>query len=416
MIRSRISRSFIVVIFIALIIFLGYLDITCIVNSVAGGIKSKFIKIGYIFVVLSLVAIYMYIKDKLYKIKMKRSQALGIRHVFLGITFVLFNLLSINRYISDINIYFIILGLACSMASAFIIKKIIFNVSKSDLLSVLALYLYSMLPIVINKSNLYVNFVMVFFSVFSVILLLQLLIDELKQKGIKNKKYLILSIASGVIMGISTILGINIIIWAVLLISLLAITINLDNTHVNFPKKVMKSITQENREKLYGVERINISKIFICVCISLLSMLIVYFIGGFIFDKISMVTNTALVKEIVNNISDNNMIIEKIQETSFSSIALYLKSILDISKSYYIVLFSYILLVEFLNILLRRRYDTKSTMLKLFFILLCLVSSLTGFDVYIMHPLFSMMLILIAIVNTSNIYLNREERVKMLVA
>ena len=86
------------------------------------------------------------------------------------------------------------------------------------------------------------------------------------------------------------------------------------------------------------------------------------------------------------------------------------------SKTYYILLYSYIIFIEILAIVLRRRYDTKSTVMKLFFILLYVCISVFGLDITHYQMILTVFLILISIVNTSNIYLNREERVKMLVA
>ena len=83
---------------------------------------------------------------------------------------------------------------------------------------------------------------------------------------------------------------------------------------------------------------------------------------------------------------------------------------------FYILLFIYIIFMEILAICLHRRYDTKSTLMKT--ILLCLYASIVIFNmnIYYFQPVITILLILIAIVNTSNIYLNREERIKMLVA
>ena len=54
--------------------------------------------------------------------------------------------------------------------------------------------------------------------------------------------------------------------------------------------------------------------------------------------------------------------------------------------------------------------------MKLFFILLYICISVFGLDITHYQMILTVFLILISIVNTSNIYLNREERVKMLVA
>ena len=86
------------------------------------------------------------------------------------------------------------------------------------------------------------------------------------------------------------------------------------------------------------------------------------------------------------------------------------------SKNYYMFLIVYILFMEGLAFVLKRKYDTKSTIMK--FIFLMIFSTMVVFKVNInfYQPILTVLLIMIAIVNTSNIYLNREERIKLLVA
>lgn len=416
MIRSKISRSFMVAIFIVMIIFLGYLDIRYMLNAPQQSVTVKLIKIGYVFAIIMLVLIYVYIKDKLYKIKFKRSHSLILRYIYLLIAIVITNLLSLYKNLYKIEINMILVYLILTIISAFIIKKVIFNVSKSDILSVVAVFAFSMLPIIYTNMYVYVNSLLIVLFVFATILNLQMLIDELKQRGIKTVKYLILACTLGIFMGITCVLGINFCVWCLAFSILLIITINLDNTHINFPKKVMYSMTQENRERLYRVERINISKLLICILISLVIMFAIYFIGNIICDRIANMSNNIFIHIINNNINNNNVIKNNFIDFSFGKFIKDSKQFIQFSKGYYMVLFIYIILVESLNILLKRRYDTKSTILKTIFVLSFICMSIFNINIYIMQPLFTIMLVLIAIVNTSNIYLNREERVKMLVA
>lgn len=416
MVRSKISRSIVVVIFIALVIFLGYLDVKCILGTSSGPIKMKILKVGYVFLLGLLLALYVYLKDKLYKIKMKRSHSLIIRYIFLSIIVIIANVIKLKSRIDSFGIPLIIGIITINLITSFIIKKVIFNVSKSDMLSVIALLAYCMLPIAIDNNTLYFNSTLVVLFVFATILNIQILIDELKQKGIKTKKYLILSFMLGIFMGISSLFGINYLVWIILLGVLLVITINLDNTHINFPKKIMQSMTQENREKLYGIERINISKLSICIILSLILMFITYYIGTAIFSNLFKDSQNEIVQVINLSIENNNIFNFKNFHISFGKFNQDSKIFVQFSKDYYLVLFIYIILIEALNILLKRRYDTKSTILKSIFILSYIFMSIFSINICILQPLFSIMLVLIALVNTSNLYLNREERVKMLVA
>lgn len=411
--RSKISRSIIVVIFIALIIFLGYFDIKSILSSEAQSLNDKLIKIGYVCILAILVGVYIGIKDKLYKMRFKRRNCLIIRYIYIGITIFVTSIFSIKQKVGETSTYFLAICLILMLINAILVKKVIFNVSKSDILSVLGLFSYAMLPIVISNEYEYINSLLLTLTVFASILNMQILIDELKQKGIKNKKYLIMAIFLGIFMGLSCIFGINTIVWCIVAIVSILITIDLDNTHINFPKKVMSSITQENREKLYSIERINISKLLICICVSLIVMFSIYFIGRILVNKISSISNYEIIHTINSNI-ENNKINNGVY--SFTRIKDITKSFVSMSKRFYLVMFVYIVLVELLNIILKRKYDTKSTILKSLFFLIYVCISIFSINLYIVQPLFTMMLVLITLVNTSNIYLNREERVKMLVA
>lgn len=416
--RSKISRSIVVVIFIALILFLGYFDIKCISNSKAQSLDNKLYKIGYVCVLISLVIAFMWIKEKLYKKKFKRKNSLIIRYIYLIIAIVLTSLFFLKQKTNCFSTYFLVICLFAILANSFLVKKIIFNISKSDMLSVIGLFSYSMLPTIFENESSYIISLFLTLFTFCAILNMQVLIDELKQRGIKNKKYLILTFSLGVFIGLSWVFGINYFVWCIMALVLLVITINLDNTHLSFPKKVMNSVTQEKREKLYSIERINISKLLICIIITLVVMFVVYILSNIAINKLVNVSNNEIVQAISQNINNNISNIKNTNndESLFNKIAVFSALFVSKSKGYYLVIFVYIILIELLNIVLKRKYDTKSTVIKSLFFIIYIFVAISNMDIYIFQPLFSILLVIIVIVNTSNIYLNREERVKMLVA
>ena len=203
--RSKISRSFLVVIFVACIIFLGYLDINMMIKGVNStiGVHTKLIKVGYAIALIMLVLIYMFIKDKLYRMKIKRSNSLIYRYIYLSIVAIISSLLGLTKSIQTIPIINLIGYLILNVLIAFIIKKIIFNVSKSDMLSVLGMTAYSMLPNIIQNEYINLNSLLLSLFVTLSILILQLLIDELKQRGMKTKKYVIEATLLGLCIGIT---------------------------------------------------------------------------------------------------------------------------------------------------------------------------------------------------------------------
>ncbi len=409
---SKISRSIVVAIFVALIIFLGSLDITLIVKGVGdtSGVSSNLIKFIYAVVIIMLVSIYVYLKDRLYQMKVKRSISLIYRYIYITLVVVFVNLMSIYKMINELSIFELLLYVISTYIISIIIKRIIFNVSRSDILSILGMFMFAALPNAISDMrNLSISiiFSLVFFAA---LLLIQIIIDELKQKGIKTKKYILESLLLGISIGFSLIFGFNIIIWCVIAIAMIFITIDLDNTHISFPKKIMKSITGEQREKLYKFERININKLYVVIVLCAITSCITYQI---LFSGINNITKFNITSDITQNV--NNSKTTSFELTS-NKIYDYSNSLLSFSKDYYLVLFIYILALEILSFVLNRRYDTKSTVMKLLFI--TLLATVFAFDlsIYYYQPLITVLLIIIAIVNTSNIYLNREERIKMLVS
>ena len=224
---------------------------------------------------------------------------------------------------------------------------------------------------------------------------------------------MILSVLLGVLIGFSVLFGINFYVYIILMLFSIFITFNLDNTHINFPKKMMSKLTQEKREDLYKIERININKLYVSIVIIAFFAILVYFglVNGI--KYINSFYNMQIFDSIINLNSNLKIIISNI---NISSITNFSNMFLSTSTTYYMILFVYIVLIELLSFFLRRRYDTKSTIIKLIFILIFLTVAFTTKAVFIYQPLFAILLVIIAIINTSNLYLNRDERVKMLVA
>ena len=408
---SKSSRSLVVIIFVALILFIGYNDIILLLNNSNNSVALNILKVVYIIVAILLVALYVYIKDKLYRKKVKRNISLIYRYIYISFIVIVMSIISIYSklyLISNITLgMYIILKLTIGL----ILKRIIFNVSKSDILSVFGLFAFAMLPYVyINIDSLFVNLINTLF-LFLAILLIQILIDELKQTGIKNKKYLLISLFLGMIVGCTILIGVSMYLWIIVGVVSLILTVNLDKTHITFPKTIIANVSQRIKEMLYKIERINISKLVISILVIVGVAFIISFIGKIIITNIN--TTNSLLLKLFNFNSD-------ILNIKFSSIFINLvnntKTFLSVSKTYYILILVYILFVEILAFVLRRRYDTKSTIMKLIFIFLYLSIAVFNFDITNYQTILTVFLILIAIVNTSNIYLNREERVKMLVA
>lgn len=406
---SKISRSLVVVLFVALIIFMGYEDVILLLNNSNNSTTLNILKVVYIIVTAVLVALYVYIKDKLYRMKIKRNISLIYRYIYISFIVIVMSIISIYKYLYLINNLTLGIYVLLKFIIGIILKKIIFNVSKSDILSVLGLFGFAMLPCVYSDINILFTNLINTLVVFIAILIIQKLIDELKQRGIKNKKYLILSLLLGIFIGFTIILGISAYLWILIALMSLILTVNLDKTHLDFPKTIITFANQKIKDALYKVERININKLVFSIFVITIVACIVSFIGRILVLNIDFLKESGLfnLNTGISNFNISNAIYNFVNNT---------KILLSTSRTYYLLILAYIVFIEVLAVVLHRRYDTKSTIMKLFFILLYISISIFGLNITNYQTILTVLLILISIVNTSNIYLNREERIKMLVA
>lgn len=408
---SKISRSLVVLLFLLLIIFMGYQDVRLLLNNTSSNITLNILKVVYVIVAIFLILLYAYIKGKLYRKKVKRNMSLVYRYVYIVFIVIIMSIVSIFKYLYLIDNLTLVVYVSFKLAIGLILKRIIFNVSKSDILSVLGLFFFAMLPCTYYDSvSLFTNLVNTLI-VFAVILLIQKLIDELKQQGIKNKKYIIYSLILGVLVSLTVMLGISGYVWIVIALSSLLITVNLDRTHIGFPRKILSFLNTKTKDTLYRVERVNISKLIVSILIisfvSVVIVLISKLVAPVVKIQNSLIYNIVNFNTGIQNININGFVSDLFSNTD---------KLLQYSKTYYLVILAYIVFIEILAIVLRRRYDTKSTIMKVFYILIYLSISIFKLDISNYQTILTVFLILIAIVNTSNIYLNREERIKMLVA
>src|SRR5574344_803521 len=409
---SKISRSLVVILFLALIIFISYNDVILIIqNNNSSTVASSLIKVFYAVAIVLLVVFYRYIKDKLNRKKVKRNISLCYRYIYMVFITIAMSIISIYKYLYLINNNTLFIYLTIKLLIAIVLKKVIFNVSKSDILSVLGMFLFSMIPCSFYSTKLlFLNLINTFIFVL-MLLFMQYLIDELKQKGIKNKKYMIISVILGIFISACILFNISGFVWILLAILSFVVTCNLDTTHITFPKKVVTTLNSNNKDFVYKIERINISKLLVSVLIIVLATTFLVFISRFIISNIDIedefLKNIFISRNILANIDFNN---------AFSNLVISANQLLSNSKIYYLVILVYIAFIEVLSFVLHRRYDTKSTLMKLIFIFIYLSISVFNLNILYFQNILTVLLLLITIVNTSNIYLNREERIKLLVA
>jgi len=412
---SKISRGLVVAVFAALMILLIVTDLRLLFSDFT--LKYNIIsKIVYVVVLLGLIIAYALIKEKLSKKRVKKVISLTYRFMFLITITFLAKLITIYTTVNDLSSLSTLTCAIISVLSAVVLKKIIYNISKSDLLSVTGMLMFALIPSIITDKVVYFSMAILNLSILLVLMYMQILIDELKQLRLKTKKYIVLSIITGILIGATMFFNLNSVIWIIIAVSLMFVTTNLDKTHINFSNKIINNLRQKNKEMLYTIERIYINKIFISIIIMLVFSYFSYIFLNFAVLKaynIPVVTNViSSIKEVDGNNVINN--IKEFKTIDVSNIINNTKSFLSNSKGYYLVLSIYIIFIEMLTVCLRRRYDTKSTIIKILFILIFSFTVLFGLDISIYGSILTVLLILISIINTSNLYLNRDERIKLL--
>lgn len=411
---SKISRSIIVAIFVALILFLGVSDFIYI-NNVEKTVNSinGWVKFGYIILVIVLVSLYTYVREKISRLKLQKTISLIYRYIYITLVMLATTFFKIYKVMEIYPKRSLVLYFVLTYLIGICIQRIIFNVSKSDVLSVLGMFISFTLPVVIDDKTIDLNSKVIVFIMLMSIYVLQILLDELKQLNIKNKKYIIQAVILGVLIGVSTIVGINYLIWVVIGVISLFITSNLDSTSLNLSNRQNKTIKRKkNNYFIYKIERIKISKLLISLCIIVVISTVIYFSGREVVRYFAMNGNSVC-QNIVNDLTVG---IHTDTDTSFENLKLQAYAFSSMSTKFYIVCYFYIIAMEILALVLKRKYDTKSTVIKLSFMLLFGIIAIFKLNIVYYQPILTLLLVIICIVNTTNIYYNREERIKMIEA
>ena len=365
---SKISRSIVVAIFVALIAFLGISDIVYINKyGVEANTGSNWLKLLYVVLIIVLVSLYTYVREKLSKLKLQKTIANAYKYVYITLVMIAATFFKIYNVLDTYPKRTLILYFVLIYLIGLFTQKIIFNVSKSEVLSVLSMFVVFTLPNAISDKTIDLNAKFISLLMITSIFVLQILLDELKQLNLKNRKYLVQAIILGVLVGLSTLVGVNYLVWyAVALVSLF-ITSNLDSTSLNLSNRQNKTIKKrKNNYFIYKIERIKISKLLISLAIIFAISLVIYF-GGRGIIRVLANHGNGVCQNIVNDLTVG---IHAQKSFSVSSLKDVVRDFSSMSTRYYMFCYVYIILMEILSVVLHRKYDTKSTVIKLIFILL----------------------------------------------
>ena len=150
---SKISRGLVVCIFIIFITLMLVLNIQSMITQSEKEYGSIYLKILYIVSVVLIITVYSVIKERLSKKNVPKTKNMIIRYTFVIIlTFAI--KIAIGLYVDPKQLLnYALLYAAFSMVNAFVLKKIIYNISKSDVLSALGFTLYMFLPSVSKSAE-----------------------------------------------------------------------------------------------------------------------------------------------------------------------------------------------------------------------------------------------------------------------
>ncbi len=411
---SKISRSIVVAIFTVLILFLCVTDFVYINQDIVTvETVSNWSKIGYVVLIIVLVSLYTYVREKLSRKKLQKTLSNIYKYTYVLLIMLATTFFKVYKMIGDYTSRSLLLYFVLVFFIGLMVQKIIFNVSKSDVLSVMGMFVAYTLPNVVKDTTMNLNSKFITLLMLIAIYLMQVLLDELKQLNIKNRKYLIEAILLGVAIGFCTLVGVNYLVWIGIAIISIFITSNLDSTSLNLSNRQNKTIKKrKNNYFIYKIERIKISKLIISLCIIVLITIAIYYFGRSIVTALASNGN-GVCQNIVN---DLRVGIHSNISTSFSNIKEQAYSFASMSTRFYVFCYIYIIGMELLSVILKRKYDTKSTAIKMSFILLYATITIFNLNVVYYQPVLTILLVIICIVNTTNIYYNREERIKMIEA
>lgn len=381
--RSRIIRGIITV---NLLTLLSLILVFCL-NTYNDNMShfNIYIKLLYMLTLLLAIIGYPVIKRKTNK-KVKNIKLVYVyRYVYIFLVILLFNLIMsiYNKIPID---YVFLIKMVILFLSTWIIKKIIFNISTSDILAAFTAIAFAFVPTLglINLS-IYTYLLMGIFLI-SILLFMKIL-DEVSQHKMKTKTYILLTFFLILSILIMLLFKISSIIWLVVIFATLLASRNIDFTHISLGQKNIDTVKKISIKRLiYKIERIKINK-----------LLVVFFLTAIVTIPLEYLLNKF---EPLMNI--NLDIVKQLTKQAFLNF-----------KSYYIAVIIAIIILEFIGFVLNRKIDLKTTVIKQILFICIVMLYFSGLNIYIKYVI-DLLLIIMVVLNISNIYYNRDERIKLL--
>lgn len=415
--RSKIIRTIIAMIF--LLTLCAVITIVLLDNSkIKADMQIEF-KLLYACTLILSIVVYVFLKNKLTKMNINKNLEYIYRYIYLflitvgtrtALTYIYQkNMLDksdkidytsgigeyIFNFVNNLNIntiYFpIIFNILLVFLIAAFIKRIMFNITVNEILSTIASIIYLFMPLGIISSRIYTTeLINTLFITLAIYITLKM-IDEVKQHKLNSKKYIFFALAVTGFAALDLAIGGSIYMFTIIAMLTMTIGDNIDFIQINFKKSFVDKFDIKIKKTIYKIERMKISKLIIGNIVICLLLLI---LGA----VVSLITKNNIFTIPMNiNIND---VLDNIKANFVDG------------RSYYMVVFISIVILEILGKILNRKKDTKSTYLKIVLIVTLVISSLNSntYSVYIIDVVASILLVL----NLGNIYYNREEKIKLL--
>lgn len=416
--RSKVIRAIIATIFLlVLVIVISILTLDSL--KISSNISTN-MKLWYALSLILAIIGYAFLKNRLVKMNIKKSIEYIYRYIYLFLITIGTRLIAayiykkeivngmnlsvgddglggylvnfIGNMVIDKGYAPLIINTGIAFVIAICIKRIMFNITKNEILSSIASIIYLFMPLGITSTVAYTS--QIFNTLFILLGIYTILkmIDEVKQHKLNNDKYVSLAAFVAMFALFDLTFGGTIYIWIFTLGLTMIIGDNIDYIQIDFTKSFVDKFDIKIKKIIYRLERLKISKLIIG---NFVVIIILAIWGG----VITLLTGTADIWKLPLNMNVSQ-IIDNIKEC------------FDGSRNYYILAFSLIVILEILGKILNRKKDTKSTFLKIVFVVTLVISGINDkvYSVYVMDVVTSILLVL----NLGNIYYNREEKIKLL--
>ena len=403
---SRISRSIITVIYVALMCVILFFSINA---ENVYRVKAWQVLL-YMFLLVFSICFYQVLKRRLHD-KIKHKGIIYIyRYVYLAVVLVVSRIIMVFNMKNTISFYVpgtdksiagkiidglinitgeqkyasIIINTVLVYLIAIIIKKIMLNIYENDAIATMSSLIYILSPVSLMLCLEHNTSIFNTLFIFIGILLIMKIYDHITQYGFKDNMYIYLSVILGAACVLDILFKGSIVSWILLAFSLTLFADYVDSTYVDVSKfEIVQKIFRLKKD-----EKLAIKKSFVVLGI----------ITGFGIFALIITTITGLNNGLIS-IKDN--IMENVYGM-FGNV-----------KLHYIISSIVIILFEVMAAFMNRKTNAKVSVIKIavvIFALIAMVYTNTTYNLCTYDALLSISIIL----SIGNIYYNRNEKIKLL--